>query len=171
MLLHDRAATDAAATVATEAPATDAVLVRAAIARFAPVDRDLLVMRFRDDLPLDDLAAHTGLSPAQVQQRLHRAAWVVEDAVGPMPLGAERAAALGATPRPVELAEQEAALGITPVLAARFVAAVAGETPPAADDRWRWHALLAAVQHHGEGLLTGLVALAVVLPAAASLTA
>lgn len=158
----------AEATASMAAPVTDADHVRAAIARLSPTDRDLLVLRFRDDRAIDELAAATRLEPGAVRQRLHRAAWAVEDAVGPMPLGEERAAALRAPARRVALAEEEAAFGITPVLAARFVAAVEGETPPAADRRWRWHALLAEVRRHGEGTAAGVLLLAAAVPALVS---
>ena len=141
--------------------------VRAAIATLPPAERDLLVLRFRDDLSTTALAAATGASIATVERRLHRAAWVVEDAIGGVPpspgrVGPERAA---------DLVVEEAALGITPLLAARLVAAVTGPVPPTADDRWRWHALVAALRHNGDGVLTAVVAAAVFLPAVVSLTA
>lgn len=146
------------------ADSTDRERVRAAIGRLSPAERDLLVLRFRDGLATAELAAATGTSAATVERRLHHAAWVVEDVAGPSALrqGPPR-------PRPTDLVVEEAAMGITPLLAARLVAAVAGSVPPEADDRWRWHGLVAALQRQGEGVLTMALAAAVALPAMVSL--
>lgn len=140
--------------------------VRAAIATLSPAERDLLVLRFRDDLSTTALAAATGTSVATVERRLHRVAWVVEDAIGAEP----PSPALIRLERAPDLVVEEAALGITPLLATRLAAAVTGPVPTA-DDHWRWHAVVAALRHHGEGVLTAVVAAAVVLPAVVSLTA
>lgn len=152
MLLHDTTTVDR---------------VRAAIATLSPAERDLLVLRFRDDLSTTALAAATGTSVTTVEHRLHRAAWVVQDAVGDEP----PSPGLIRLERATDLVVEEAALGITPLLAARLAAAVTGPIPPTADDRWRWHALMTALRQHGEGVLTAVVAAAVVLPAVVSLTA
>jgi hypothetical protein len=144
MLLQEMSARPAAAPSDTER-------VLAAIARLTPMDRDLVVLRFRNDSTMAELAAATGASTAVVQQRLHRSAWLVEDAVGPMPAGHQRTAVLGVLGRPIELVEEEALLGITPVLAARLVAAVGGDTLPAADQHWRWHALVGALRRFTAG--------------------
>lgn len=144
---------------------TDLERVRAAIARLSPAERDLLVLRFRVGMATAELAAATGTSAATVERRLHHAAWTVEDIAGP---GAPAVLAQGQrSSRPAELVVEEAALGITPLLAARLTAAVSGPVP--ADDHWRWHALLAALRRHGEGAITVALAAAVALPAVASL--
>lgn len=147
---------------------TDTDCVRAAIGRLPPAERDLLVLRFREDLSTEQLAAATDTSPATVERRLHHAAWVVEDVAGvasPDPgfVPGQRAA------RPADLVVEEAALGITPLLAARLAAAVAGPVPPPADDRWRWHELMGALRRHGEGVVTVALTLGVALPSALSL--
>lgn len=165
MLLHDTTITTR--TTAATTPTSDCERVRAAIARLAPAARDLLVLRFRDGLSTAELAAVAGTSVATVERRLHHAAWTVEDGAGPgdpaMLTGRQRVA------RPAELVVEDAAVGITPLLAARLTAAVSGPVPPPADDHWRWHALLEALRRHGEGAVTVALAAAVALPAVASL--
>lgn len=145
---------------------TDRERVRAAIARLSPAERDLVVLRFREGLATAELASATGASAATVERRLHHAAWTVEDVAGPSVMGMleqqQRAA------RPAELVVEEAAVGITPLLAARLMAAVAGPVPPA-DDHWRWRALLQALRRQGEGGITVALTAAVALPAMVSL--
>lgn len=146
---------------------TDVERVRAAITRLSPAERDLVVLRFRDGLATPELAAATGTSAATVERRLHRAAWLVEDVAGPGVPGmspSEQAA-----PRSAALVVEDAGVGITPLLAARLAAAVAGPVPPAADDHWRWHALLGAMRQHGDGVVTLALAAVVAVPAVVSL--
>lgn len=153
----------------TTAATTDVERVRAAIARLPPAERNLVVLRFRDGLATTELAAATGTSTATVDHRLHHAAWLVEDVAGPgtpgMRTPEQRA------PRSAELVVEDAAVGITPLLAARLTAAVSGPVPPPAADRWRWHALLEVLRRHGEGVITLALAAAVALPATVSLVA
>lgn len=158
MLLHD------SATAATP----DVERVRSAIARLSPADRDLLVRRFRDGRTSAELAEAAGTSVEFVRRRLHRAAWRVQDVVGATPrvFGDDEPQRL--RDRPADLVEEEAELGITPLLAARLVAAVTG-TPPAADDHWRLHALLRRLRGHGDGLATMLLVAGVVAPVLGSL--
>ena len=140
--------------------------VRAAITQLPPVERDLLVLRYRDDLDIEALAARTQVDPGRVRRWLHHAAWVVEDLAGPASLEDRVPRMLGG--RPLHLVEEDAALGITPQLAARLSAAVQGEVP-AADEHWRARALLRGLRSHADGLLIALALAAVVLPVAASL--
>ncbi len=148
---------------------TDVERVRAAIGRLSPAQRDLLVLRFRDGQSTSELAATTGTSTATVMRLLHHAAWMVEDITSP---GVPGALVHGQRPpRSAELVVEEADLGITPLLAARLTAAVTGPELPHADEHWRWHALVAALRRHGEGVVTTALTAAVVLPAVVSLGA
>lgn len=152
-----------------DATTTDVERVRAAITRLSPAERDLVVLRFRDGLATTELSAVTGTSTATVEHRLHHAAWRVEDIAGPgapgMRTPEQRAA------RSAELVVEDAAVGITPLLAARLTAAVAGPVPPPAADRWRWHALVEVLRRHTDGVVMLALAAAVALPATASLVA
>lgn len=179
MLLHDATTTD------TDT-ATDVERVRAAVAQLPPAERDLLVLRFRDDLDAAALAARLSTTPAVVQRRLRHAGWVVQDVAGDTPAqwrasgtwpawetwnawgtsrATEQALLRG---RPSHLVEEEATAGITPLLAARIAVAVAGE-PPAADEHWRARSLLRQLRSHVDALLLVLLVVAVGVPAAVSL--
>ena len=156
MFLHDTTTGD------------DVQRVRSAIAHLAPAERDLLVLRFADDRTVAELAATTGTTPDEVRRRLHHAAWVVQDLAGVTPLQWGEPEPRLLEDRDPLLVEEEAAAGITPLLAARLAAAVAGE-PPAADQHWRLHALFRGLRTNMDGVLTVLLVAAAALPAAASL--
>lgn len=159
MLLHD-----------IETQTSDVERVRAAIAHLPPVERDLLVLRFRDGLDLEGLAAATETDTAVVQRRLHHAAWVVEDLAGPLPLQPWEDGPRPLRGRPSHMVEEEAGVGITPLLAARLAAAVEGDLP-AADEHWRVRAAMRGLRSHVDGVLVALVVAVVAVPVAVALVA
>lgn len=169
MLLTEATTPPRDTTAATAATTADAGRVRAAIAQLPPVERDLLVLRFRDGRTTAELAAAAGTTPERVLGHLHHAAWVVQDLAGITPRAwgePEPALLVG---RDTGMVVEEAGVGITPLLAARLTTAVGGDELPAADDRWRVHAVLRALRGHADGALTGLLVLGVALPAIVSL--
>lgn len=166
MLLHDVSATHESEAVT----APDVERVRAAIAQLPPAERDLLVLRLREDLDTVALAARLGTSQAHVHRRLHHAGWVVQDVAGVTPgqWGEPEPSLLRG--RPSHLVEEEAAAGITPLLAARIAAAVAGEAP-AADEHWRVRSLARGLRAHVDAVLLVLLVVAVAVPVAVALAA
>jgi RNA polymerase sigma-70 factor (ECF subfamily) len=53
--------------------AEDARRVHAALDRLSPLHRDVLLLRFIEDLPYDDIAQITGCPPGTVKSRIHHA--------------------------------------------------------------------------------------------------
>jgi RNA polymerase sigma-70 factor (ECF subfamily) len=53
--------------------ADDAERVHAALDRLSPLHRDVLLLRFLEDLPYDDIALITGCPPGTVKSRIHHA--------------------------------------------------------------------------------------------------
>ena len=71
-----------------ESPAasTDAdlrIVLRAALLRLEPRDRAVVVLRYLDDVPVDDVALMLGLSPTAVRSRAKRALDKVRTTLGP----------------------------------------------------------------------------------------
>lgn len=147
-----------------DADADDGDRVRAAFASLSPQEHRVLVLRFRDDHGLAQIAEQLGTDRDQVRRHLHHAGWMVEDLAG-----AATVPAGGWAARPSELVEEEAAAGITPGLAARIRAAVSDGAPPA-DDHWRWHDLQRSLRRNSASVATALLVLIALVPTVAALT-
>lgn len=89
-----------------------------------PLDREVLVLRYRDRLSIARIAALTETTVGSVHQRLRRGALAVEDGAGPsgtIDLGGRAAA------DDDDATHEDLRLGITPQLAARIRAAVVAD--------------------------------------------
>lgn len=131
MLLDDHA-TAAQADAATE-DGSDAAAVAAAVAALGPLDREALLLRVRGR-SLAEIAETTGTTTAMVRVRVHRAATRVETVVGPVP--APGTVVELDSDRSTDEVVTDAELGITPMLHARLLAALAYTRGPA-PVRWR----------------------------------
>lgn len=65
--------TDRVNPTAARWPADDAIDLRRALARLPQPQREVVVLRYYFDLPLEEIAAVTGQRPGTVRSRLHRA--------------------------------------------------------------------------------------------------
>ena len=109
-------------TITAQEIVSDAAAVTAAVAALGPLDREALLLRL-GDRGLDEVARITGTTPAMVRVRLHRAATAVERRVGQLPLDGTDVQPDRA--RPTDEVVVDAEVGITPMLHARLVAALA----------------------------------------------
>ena len=123
----------------------DAVPVAAAVAALAPLDREALLLRLRGR-STDEIAVVTGTTPATVEVRLRRAAAAVERRVGQQPLHGDRV--LPDRTRATDEVVADALVGITPMLHARLVAALAHVHAPAPPRFRRLAALAQDVAAH-----------------------
>lgn len=98
----------------------DQAEVRDVLRRLGPLDREVVVLRYRDRLSLDAIASLTESTVGAVHQRLRRGALAVEDAMGP----SIDVTLTAADDRDEESAIEDLRLGITPQLAARLRRAV-----------------------------------------------
>jgi RNA polymerase sigma-70 factor (ECF subfamily) len=84
--VHRRLADEAEDPAAPEADddgfsAEDARRVHAALDRLSPSHRDVLLLRFLEDLPYDDIAQITGCPPGTVKSRIHHAKRLLRQAM------------------------------------------------------------------------------------------
>lgn len=107
---------DTAAAAATSAAGADAVAVLDAVAALGPLDREALLLRFRDHASVADVATRTGTTPAMAAVRIRRAARSVEAVVGSEPVAALDASGR----RTAEEVLDDARLGITPSFGERL---------------------------------------------------
>ena len=130
---------------ATIPTSSDAVAVAAAVAALGPLDREALLLRLRGR-SIDEVAVATGTTPAMVRVRLRRAAAEVERHVGQQPLLGDPV--LPDRTRPTNEVVTDAELGITPMLHARLLAALAHVRATAPPRFRRLAALAQAVAAH-----------------------
>lgn len=137
----------------------DADAVRAALRELEPLDREVVVLRYRHLLGLDSIASLTGSTRGAVIQRLRRVALAVERAVGSS-VALVATGGTVASPLDEDEAVEDARIGVTPQLAARLHRAVTtGEVPVVdrvATDRRRLAARAWLHRHAGQ-LLTVVV--------------
>lgn len=148
----------------TTVTTTDADAVAAAVAALGPLDREALLLRVRGR-SFEAVAELTGTTPAMVRVRLHRAAAAVERRVDLLPT--DGTAVSPDRSRATADVVADAEVGITPILHARLVAALAQAQATTGPRFRRTAAVLQSVAEHATpfaslGNVAGLAAVTVV---------